>query len=105
MSAADGYPWLVARGDAELMYVSPAQGRQVLAEIDHLRAENHELRGQRDVCQLMWAGEAKKVADICPLLDAIEVAPWLDGMGEEMYAALTALVKWRAELSSPPASH
>lgn len=30
-----------------------------------------------------------------PVLDAIESAPWLDGMGIEMYDALTALVWFR----------
>lgn len=102
MSAADDY-----RSVARASRWKGQMGREAnaaLAEIDRRRFENDELRGQRDFCQLMWAGEAKKVADLGLLLDAIEVAPWLDGMGEEMYAALTALVKWRAELPSPPAS-
>lgn len=102
MSAADDY-----RSVARASRWKGEMGRgadAALAEIDRLRGENRELREQRDFCQLMWAGEAKKVADIGPLLDAIEAAPWLDTMGEEMYAALTALVKWRAELPSPPAS-
>ena len=104
MTAADDYPWLRKTVAWSQTPGHAVQARQALAEIDRRRFENDELRGQRDFCQLMWAGEAKKVADLGLLLDAIEVAPWLDGMGEEMYAALTALVKWRAELPSPPAS-